>query len=307
MQVTDADLQAAFTFLQSQTGHIESEVNRATLPEIQYPRLIPVDVSAHPFARTVTYYSSEQFGRARWINGSSNDVPRAGTDRAQHETTVHMAGVGYGYGYEELNQALRAGVNLTEDDAMAARRASEEMIDRVAIFGDTEKGMSGLISHSAITPANAANGGWSAASADEILADINDALFAVGDGTLHTALADTVLVPYTSMVQIATKRIDGTSTSVAEYLATKNVYTAMSGNPLVIRAVRGLESAGAGSTGRMVAYRRSPEVLKLHLPMPHQFLEPMRDGPLNWVVPGVFRLGGLDVRRPKEVVYSDGI
>lgn len=28
---------------------------------------------------------------------------------------------------------------------------------------------------------------------------------------------------------------------------------------------------------------------------------------LNCVVPGVFRLGGLDIRRPKDVRYGDGI
>jgi len=41
--------------------------------------------------------------------------------------------------------------------------------------------------------------------------------------------------------------------------------------------------------------------------MPHRFLPVFQGGPLHWVVPGVFRLGGLDIRRPKEVRYIDGI
>ena len=81
----------------------------------------------------------------------------------------------------------------------------------------------------------------------------------------------------------------------------------MTGMPLTIRAVRGLETAGAAGVNRMVAYRRNPQVLKLHVPMPHRFLPVYQDGPLNFVVPGVFRLGGLDIRRPKEVRYGDGI
>jgi len=32
-----------------------------------------------------------------------------------------------------------------------------------------------------------------------------------------------------------------------------------------------------------------------------------QSGPLRWDVPGVMRLGGLDVRLPKQVVYLDGI
>jgi len=81
----------------------------------------------------------------------------------------------------------------------------------------------------------------------------------------------------------------------------------MTGRNLTLRAVRGLETAGTGATEQMVAYRRDPQVLKLHIPMPHRFLPVYQNGPLRWVVPGVFRLGGLDIRRPMEVRYVYGI
>ena len=57
----------------------------------------------------------------------------------------------------------------------------------------------------------------------------------------------------------------------------------------------------------MVAYRRSPDVLKLHMPMPHRFFPVFQSGPFRWDVPGLFRLGGVDIRRPLEVAYIDGI
>jgi hypothetical protein len=41
--------------------------------------------------------------------------------------------------------------------------------------------------------------------------------------------------------------------------------------------------------------------------MPHRFMEPWKAAALRYEVPGIFRLGGLDIRRPKEVVYVDGI
>ncbi|MGC3519534.1 major capsid family protein [Pseudomonas aeruginosa] len=28
---------------------------------------------------------------------------------------------------------------------------------------------------------------------------------------------------------------------------------------------------------------------------------------MRWEVPGIFRLGGVDIRRPAEVRYTDGI
>jgi len=86
-----------------------------------------------------------------------------------------------------------------------------------------------------------------------------------------------------------------------------NVYTAATGRPLNVRGLRGLDTAGAAGVARMIAYTKDPRVLKLHMPMPHRFLPVYQSGPLRWDVPGVMRLGGLDVRLPKEVVYIDGI
>ena len=302
------DAQAALGFVTSQTSHIEREVNATVYPDIQYPFLIPIDTSAHPFAKSVTYYSSDKFGRADWINGNSNDIPRAGTELAKHETSVHMAGIGYGYGYEEINQAQMLGMNLQADDAMAARRAYEEMVERVALTGDTQKGFSGLINNASVTAAAVTTGSWTAATNEDlVLADINNLILGIATDTQYTSMADTLLLPYAKMNFLATNRLGDTQSTLLAFLRENNTYTAMTGMPLTIRAVRGLETAGAAGVNRMVAYRRNPQVLKLHVPMPHRFLPVYQDGPLNFVVPGVFRLGGLDIRRPKEVRYGDGI
>lgn len=109
-------------------------------------------------------------------------------------------------------------------------------------------------------------------------------------------MADTLLLPHAKLNYLATKRLGDTQMTLLEFLRKNNTYTATTGKPLTIRAVRGLETAGAGSTNRIIAYRRDPQVLKLHIPMPHRFLPVFQDSPLSWVVPGVFRLGGLDIR-----------
>jgi len=302
------DAQAALGFVVSQTSHIEAGVNAITYPDIQYQSLIPVDTSAHPFAKSVTYYSSDKFGEAGWINGNSGDIPLAGIEHAKHETQVYTAGIGYGYGWEEIEQAKMLSMNLAADSAMAARRAYEEMVDRVALLGDTQKGFEGLIDNSTVTADTALNGDWDGtATADEILADVNEAILDVASGTAYTSIADTLLLPFGKMNRIATMRLGDTNQTVLSFLRENNTYTAMTGKPLTIRGVRGLETAGATDTARMVAYRRSPEVLKLHIPMPHRFLPAFNQTPLYVAIPGVFRMGGLDIRRPKEVRYKDGI
>lgn len=303
------DAQAGYGFVVSQTSHIETQVNETVYPDIQYANLIPVDTSAHPFARTVTYYSGDIFGAAKWINGNSDDMPLAGTERTKFETPVYTAGIGYAYGWLEINEAMMLGRNLPADDARAARRAYEEFVDYSALYGDTEKNLQGLYNNSAVTPGSATWGDWFGSNSDEsqILADINNAIIGIGTDTLWTAMADTVLMPFEKFSPLASTRLGDTGSTIFEFLQKSNVYTAMTNKPLNIRGVRGLSTAGVGSTGRMITYRKSPDVLKLHIPMPHRFLPAWQAGPLRVEVPGVFRLGGLDIRRPKEVRYTDGI
>lgn len=311
------DAQVALAFAVRQASIIEPQVYAVRYPDIQYPGLVPVDTSGSEFASSVTYYSSDKFGKAGWINGNADDIPRAGTNRSKFETPVHTAGIGYGWGWEELGKAQLLGINLPMDDAMAARRASEEMIDRVVLTGDTDKGFRGLFNYTGsggVTPGNAPNGDWGTllvagtATEAQIVDDLNAALLNVFNGTNTTSVADTLLLPWSKFMLISTRKMSAdTDTTILNYFKANNVYTAMTGQPLTIRGMRGLDTAGVGSTARVVAYRNDPQVLKLHMPMPHRFLPVWQAGPLRWEVPGVMRLGGLDVRLPKEVVYMDGV
>lgn len=303
------DAQSALGFVVSQTSIIEPGVYATRYPDIQYRDLIPVDTSGSEYATSVTYYSSDKFGAADWINGNSDDIPKAGTTRSKFETPVYTAGIGYGYGWEEIGRAQMLGINLQSDDAMAARRAAEEMIDRVALQGDASKGFTGLFNAADVTAYAAPTGNWTASTnTDLIVADLNAAILNVFTGTNTTTIADTLLLPWTKFNLIATKRMStDTDASILQYFLRNNAYTAMTGAPLTMRGLRGLDTAGVSGVSRAVAYRNSPEVLKLHVPMPHRFLPVFQSGPLRWDVPGVMRLGGLDVRLPKEVVFMDGI
>ena len=303
------DAQAALGFLINQTSYIEQQVNEIVYPDIQYPELIPVDTSAGEFAKSVTYYSADKYGEANWINGNSDDIPLAGTEMTKFQTPVYTAAIGYSFGWEDVNQAMLLGRNLQADDAAAARRAYEEMVDRVAVLGDSRKGFQGLINNSSVNAASATNGDWggTGTTSDQVLEDVNNALLAVGSSTLYTSIADTLLLSFGKMNFLATTRLGDTERTLLSFLRENNTYTAMTGRSLMIRGVRGLETAGVGATERMIAYRRDPSVLKLHLPMAHRFLPVHQAGPLRWEVPGVFRLGGVDIRRPLEVKYRDGV
>jgi hypothetical protein len=307
------DAQQAYSFLVQQATHIETQVYQTQYPDIQYARLVPVDTSANEWARTVTFFSQDKVGQAQWFHAASNDMPRADIMKSKFEHGIYMAGIGYGYDLEELGAAqLIPGTNLTADRGMAARRAYEEFMDRIVLHGDSEKNMEGLIDYAGITAVTASLSSgskmdWRDKTADEILKDVNDLLMGIYTTSLQVEMADTIALPVEAFIILTTKRIPNTTMTAMEFLRQNNVYTLTTGRPLMFVTIRGLETAGASGTGRMVAYRRDPTVLKVHLPMAHRFLPVWQTGPLRFDIPGVFRTGGLEIRRPTAVRYMDGI
>jgi hypothetical protein len=309
-----ADAQQALGFLIEQTSHIESEVVRILYPDIQYPQLIPVDTSAFEWAKSVTFFSMDKVGQAGWFHHMAKDIPIADVQRTKHEHGIEMAGIGYRYTLEEIGQAMMIpGLNLSTERAEAARRAYEEFVDYSALYGDEDKEWTGLINDASVTAVTAIgdgtgnSGAWADKDADKILRDVNDALSGIYTESRTVEMADTVGLPVAEHTRLATKRIPDTTMTVLQFLMLHNVYTAQTGQPLMVRAIRGLETAGEGGTGRMIAYRRDPRVLKLHLPMPHRFLPIWQTGPITYDIPGIFRLGGVEIRRPGAMRYVDGI
>lgn len=311
LSILDAP-QAGLGFLQSQTAHIEREVNKIVYPEAQYAQLIPVDTSANPWVTAVTYYSMDMTGKANWFNGYGQDIPNVGVKMEQFNTGVHMAAIGYDFTIQEIEQARMMGVPLAVDKAEAARLAYEKFVDNLALNGDTTKNFSGFVGYTGITPTNVPNDGtgssrlFSTKTPDQILRDLNEPLISIYSGTLQTEMADTLLLPPSTFAAIASTRVTDGSKMVLDLFRESNVYTATTGRPLQIIAVRALETAGASSTKRMIAYRKSPQVLKLHVPMPHTFFPAVTTNNIHFEVPGIFRLGGLDIRRPGAVRYRDG-
>jgi hypothetical protein len=305
--------QQALGFLISQTAHIEAEVYRTQYPEIQYAQLLPIDSSANEWAKSVTYFSLDKVGQAQWLHNAATDMPYADVNRNKYEQGIEMAGIGYTYNLEEIGQAMMVpGLNLTAERAEAAKFAYEMFMDRHAFSGDTSKNVTGLFNNPNVTVVTAATGAssstlWSSKTADEIIQDVQNALTGVYEGSLTVEMADTVLLPIGALQRLSEIRIPNTYGNALKYLAEYNIYTFNTGQPLTIRAVLGLESAGADGGGRMVIYRKDPRVLKMHVPMPHRFLPVWQRSAIAFDIPGIFRVGSVEVRRPGAMRYVDGI
>jgi hypothetical protein len=308
--------QSALAFLIPQLAHIEPQIYQVRYPEIRYPGLVPVDTSANAWAPSVMYFSGDIVGSAKWASSNAADVPLADVTRSQFATPVHMATIGYEYNDEELAQAKMLDIPITVDKGVAARRIAERFIDDVAMTGNVEKSFTGLFNSPFVTvvacPVVAGSALWSTKTPAQILTDVNGILTGIYTGSNTVEMADTLLVDVFNYAWLAVTPFNQFSAmTLLEYIQKSNIYTVETGLPLRIRGVRGLDQAGAGSTSvapisRMIAYTNDKDVLRLHMPMPFQFGNAREKAAWVFEVPGRFRLGGVDVRRPGAFRYMDG-
>ena len=272
----------AVSFLQQTHASVEAELYRVKYPEYNYSDLLFVDTRANEWARTVTFYSSDTVGKAGWFNANSTNMPRADVNMAQHNHSIQMAAIGYGYNLEEISFAKLAGPvgSLDQERMFAARRAYEQFMYGLVVAGDSTKNMGGLINYSGVTATTAPADGTGSATTfasktgDQIARDINNELSGMQEGSLGIELANTIALPIQQFNLLATKRMGtaGDEITVLEWLMKYNVYTAQTGQPLKIRMLRGLDGAGGSGTDRMLTYVNDRDVVKLHLPMAHKFM-----------------------------------
>lgn len=296
-------------FVESQAASVESQVYMTKYPDIQYPMIVPVDTSAMDYADTVVHYSMNATGESRFLNNMFTDVPILDVTKDQHSVRIATIAQGYDYTMDEIGRAMLLGESLDADRAVAARRLIEEKIDDIVKNGVSDLGWDGFMDHSSITKANAVNGAggssnWVSKTALEVIKDITTMIGALWEGSKTVEMANTLLLPPSAYAHLVHEPYR--DTNLMDWVMRFNIYTAQTGSPLMIREYRGLEDAAATNRGRAIAYRRAPDVLKLHMPRPLVFEAPQR-----WldrvIVYAKTRLGGLEIRLPKACRYLDNI
>lgn len=307
-----SDAQVGYAFLTPQLYRIETEVYMTKYPSFDISRFMTVDTSGDMWDVGTLVYSMDQVGEAQFMAGGAFDMPYASAKMAQATKNFHLAAIGYEWNTQELQRAAKLGRSLSSDKAMAAKLAADRFIYGIAMTGKTpggvaEKGWTGFTNNGSAPSAQVAADGtgssrlWSTKTADQILRDINAALTAVETGTGETMVADTLVLPTSAYNYIATTRVGDTNATILSFLLANNV----AGEGLTILKSRALETAGTGSTTRMIAYANSPQVIKFHLPGAHQFLPAFQKSSLVYEVGGIMNVGGVEVRLPKALVYRD--
>jgi len=292
-------LDDAGLFLDRQLEYIRPQVFEVEYADIKYPTILPVTSEAGPGAQTFTYRIMDATGDFKLISDAADDLPRADVSQIERSISIRSFGGSFGYTVQELRAAQMANVNLEQRRAAAVRRAYEEKVEAVAMFGEASVGLAGFFNNSTVDVVAADK--WfstSGVTSQDMLDLLNYGVSAIINGSNMKEQPDTILMPYEDYNTISTRRnSDSSDVTVLEYF--------MRTNPFIrnIEPINQLDADKSTLTkNRMVIYKRDPQKVQLHIPQPLELFPPQQRG-LEFIVPAHARVGGVSLYYPKSALY----
>lgn len=303
---------AESVFIARQLEFIRPALYEKRYPELKSRRLVPYNTSIDPGTAEYTVKSIDTVGKVQVSKSQPDDVETIELNVTSGTMSMFSLTAAYKYTDQEAREAILANMPLQVRKAMGVRNMFARTMDSIALTGQNTVGESvpnayGLFNQpttSTYTPASTGAGGlktWDSKDSDAILLDLNSAGDQVITTTKEIFLPDTWVLPLTSHRLINSRRVgDGTSSTILAYfMANSDVCKSMERTPL-------LETAGSGSTKRLVAYKNDPEVLEFIVPLEFEQKAPQFVG---FAVKTLChaRCGGVAAYQPYAISYADGI
>jgi len=299
--MSDFRMDDAGLFLQRQLEFIRPQVFEIAYADIKYPTLLPVTSEAGPGAQTFTYRIMDSTGEFKLIADAADDLPRADISQVEKSINIRSFGGSFGYTVQELRAAQMANISLEQRRASAVRRAYEEKVEAVAMFGEASVNLAGFFNNATVDVIAADRwftGTTASGTSQDMLELLNYGVSAIINASNMKEQPDTILLAYEDYNKISTTRnSDSSDVTVLEYFLRTNPY---------IRNVEPINQLDADNsvlnTNRMVVYKRDPEKVQLHIPQPLELFPPQQRG-LEFIVPAHARVGGVAIYYPKSVIY----
>ncbi len=304
MTIATADDGLAFYI--SQLSTLESKIYEAKYPSIRYAEFVPVDMSQPEWIDSVNYISYDAVTMGKFIGTAADDLPQSEINASISNIPVFYGGNSYGYSLDELRKSQQMRIPLDVTKGRMSYRGFQEHAQRVAYFGDSDRGITGLFNNANVALDNSTVN-WATATGAEIVEDMNSLLVEVWVNSAETHVPNTFLMPNTKYAQISSQRMDsGTDTTVLEFFKKNNLYTSLTNQPLDVQSVQQLNTASAGGDGRMMAYEKNADNLVMHMPIMWRALAPQPKN-LRVNVPAEYKFGGVEFRYPGSAAYRDDL
>lgn len=293
-------------FFKRQTEYISAKTYDKKYENLKAKMFIPVSTEIPSGSEFWTWRSFSKQGLAKIINDFGKDFPNVNLYAVENTVKVYSIGVSYGWSVMEIRRAMKAGINLNSLKSDAAKRAIEELQDKLAWDGDANYNIQGFINYPGVNTATlgissgSGDDTWPNKTPDEIIADLTALQNAVSVTTKGREEINQILLPRARYNLIKNTRMtDGNDKSILMYF--------LSNNPGVsVDPLDRLSTAGAGGVMRMIGYVRSPENLVQQIPTMFEQFEADKMG-MEYVVPCHAEFAGVTVMYPLSVAKMDGL
>ena len=245
----------------------------------------------------------------------STDLPRADVTGKPSFAKIKSIGDSYGYSAQEMRASRLAGKSLDARKGESARYQIDALTNKIAWCGDEESGLMGVLSDGQNIPLYTigANAGgktkWADKSADEILADVNGMAKQVAKITKNVERPDTLCVPADVFMDISTRRIPDTSTTVLAFIQEHAPYikNVVSTAELDADSPETNPYATSGNPqGVAFLFKNDPRKLTLENPMPF-YQYPLQVEKLETIILCEARTAGVIVYYPLSALIAVGV
>ncbi|MEI6791270.1 MAG: major capsid family protein, partial [Myxococcaceae bacterium] len=248
-------------------------------------------------AASFTYQSWDEFGRAELISSYGDDFKRVGVGVKEFVGSIKSVGASYAYSIEDLRRSAFSGANLDSRLARAARNAIEFELDHLAAFGHKESQLTGFINNPFV-PVKKASAwfGQQPKDARKIMEDLASLVGDIVDRTEEVHAPDTILMPTKHYAYLAQTPVNPNSeTTILKSFLANNPY------------IKGIDSwKKLDENGRIVAYRRAPEICELQIPQEFEQFPPQARN-MEFVINCHAKFAGVSIYYPLAVAYLDTI
>ena len=223
---------------------------------------------------------------------------------------THVVALGTRVMWVDMQRGNATGRNLDSLLRDGVRLAYDKHMDQNTYVGFAKYGTTGLVNNANVTATTATNGNWASATADQILADVNEAIIAAwaAAGYDRDAIPNHMLIPYEQYnVLVSTKVSSAADKSILQYLLDNNIAKA-NGVDFFIGATAFCKGVGTGSTDRMVVYCNREKYVALDELSPlTRAMTSVNTEHFCYDTAYAANVSELEFFVPETAIYSDGI
>ena len=292
---------------------IRQKVFKRTYSELKLLNggLLPINTAIPEGAENDTYDILDSTGEADVVGDFADDIKTVEVLGSQVTNGIRSIATAYNYSVQDLRKDKmlgQVGRSSVENKALAARRALYQKIENMLGFGDAAFGIKGMFNAASVPSTAAAATGsgstttWSTKTAENILADVEEAINDMIDLTGGNEIPTTMLVDATNYHLIRKKALDTTmysGKSILKYI--EEEYN------LKVEWVQQLKNGFVnGTKSGFVLYNNAQDKLEGVLPIR---LMPHAPQVKNLATKNILeaRCGGVRAFLPYSLSYTTGI